>query len=158
MKIEFSYFKYLSRLYFIHFCGIIAVGLGFYYGLEFVLSTIYLVIIFFEIKNLPVKSFLHNAAYYFSWQGLALFCSFLLIGAHSGNFFIDNAVFILQYWSTPIYPWMTLFSNAGGAYAFSYYALISWPWVSVPVFFGIVYRNKIISAFNMIVKKITIFP
>ena len=142
MRIEFSFITSVIRLYFIHFFGIIAVGLGYYYGLEFVLSLIYFIIIVSEIKNLPLRGFGINAVIYILWQGIAILCSILLMGNLGKYVFDDNAIFILQYWCTPIYPWASLFTHPGGEYAFSYYVFVIWPWIGFIIFMVIVCRRN----------------
>ena len=136
MRKKYSFFISLCRLFFIHLCGIIAVALSYYYGAEFVLSIGYLIIIAGEISNSLNKGLELTALFYILWQGIALLCSALLITNLSAYVFNDNVIFILLFWSTPIYPWASLFNWSGEYYAFSYYALIFWPWIGFILVMG----------------------
>lgn len=147
MRKKFSLLTPLIRLYFVQVSGILAVGLGFYYGLEYFLSLAYLFIIVQEIRKLHLNKFLSAAALYVLWQGIALLCSALLIGDSSGSVLSDNAVFILQFWSTPLYPWFVYYTGDGGA---GYYALLYWPWSSFFLYMGLIYSYKLKSVADLI--------
>ncbi len=134
MKTPFYNAKIIFRILAIHFFAIVAIGLSFYYNLQFVCSLLYLCIMVIELRNSECNSLTACYALNAIWQFPALFFSVVICLDLSLGSISDNAIFLLQFWNTPIYPWLVLLDMPIGGYSAHYYALLLWPWISIPIF------------------------
>jgi hypothetical protein len=144
MKEKCNWGKELLRLYVMKIWGTVAVGAGFYYGLEYWLSLLFYYIIIKEIMKISEYYDNYRAVGIFAlWQITPLFFSILLIAGLDAGFLSSNAIFVLQFWSTTVYPWFVLLKTGWGYYSDAYYAVMYWPWLSFLLYMLIFNMKKI---------------
>jgi hypothetical protein len=101
--------KAIARLYFIHIFAFLAVGLSIYYPpWDIVLAVLYLLIIGVEAYSLRNLSIGRQLAITLAWQGPGIL---LFLGIISGLKVWDlsnYAFFIMQFWYTPLLPFLSL--------------------------------------------------
>ncbi|MDR1615981.1 MAG: hypothetical protein LBR98_03105 [Syntrophomonadaceae bacterium] len=144
MKEKYSWSRGLLRLYTIKIGGTAAVGASFYYGFEYLTSLLFYYIVIKEIIKMTEHFDNYKAAGIFVlWQITPLFFSILLILGLEAGFLSSNAIFVLQFWSTTIYPWIALLKTGWGYYADAYYAVLCGPWLSFLLYLLLLKVRKI---------------
>jgi hypothetical protein len=126
------------RLYIIHVSAIAAGILGSYYsGLDIMTALVYLLIIAWEARRAGSISFRNNIITACVWQAPGIFFAVLCISSFDPMGLYEYAIFILQFWFTPL---LGLLSLAGINSYFDkplyYYLLICLPFISVLYYLG----------------------
>lgn len=118
----------VSRLLGIHFFAALAIWLSTYIvGLDILLSLVYLVVISMEISSLRKEPVVTKSIAGLLWLGIPIILSIM-----TGFKLSSLAIFILEFWFTPILPILSLkpyvFASGRPLY---YYILIYLPFIMV---------------------------
>ena len=100
--------KAVTRLYLLQTSAFLAVWFSTYFpGLDLLLAVVYLIIVSVEANRL--KGFTRSQILLITviWQGPAAILSILVMGNFYFYALSDNALFLLEFWSTPILPLLT---------------------------------------------------
>lgn len=100
--------KALARLYLLQISAFLAIWFSTYFpGLDYLLTVVYLIIVSIEANRL--KGFARSQILLITiiWQGPAALLSILVIANLYFYALSDNAIFLLEFWSTPILPLLT---------------------------------------------------
>lgn len=125
----------VARLLAIHIFAVLAIWLSTYIvGLDIILSLVYLVVISMEIRDLRKESVITKRIAALLWLGIPITLSIMT------DFNLNSlAIFILEFWFTPILPILSLkpyvFASGRPLY---YYILIYLPVVMAIHFFLLV--------------------
>jgi hypothetical protein len=97
-------------LYFIHFFAFFAVWFSTYFpGWDIALSVLYLAIIGIESKNSRDLSWGCRVISAIIWQAPAIALCVIIITGLSAGGLSNYAIFLLQFWHTPLLPLVSLF-------------------------------------------------
>ena len=121
--------KAIARLYVIHIFAFLAVGLSTYYPpWDILLALLYLLIIGIEAHSLRNFNTTCQLAVILAWQGPGIL---LCLGIVSGITVWDlsnYAFFIMQFWYTPVLPFLSLLPGfVWQGYPVYYYVLLALP-------------------------------
>lgn len=123
--------KAVARLYLLQLSAFLAVWFSTYFpGLDFLLALVYLIILGLEASRLKGFACSQILLITVIWQGPAAILSIMAVV----NFYFfslsDNAIFLLEFWSTPLLPLLTplgYFNNFDKP--LYYYLLLAMPWL-----------------------------
>ncbi len=127
------------RLYFIHISAFGAGILSIYFpGLDILVSFIYLLVVALEARRAYELSQLQKIIIVLIWQAPAIFWAAICITAFDFMGLYEYAIFILEFWYTPL---VGLLSLAGisiySGKPLYYYILIYLPFISCIYYIGI---------------------
>ena len=122
----------IIRLYFIHITAIAAGILSSYFpGMDIIVAFLYLLIIGIEAQRAYKLAWRKRIAAALFWQAPGLFLAFILITAYDFMGVYEYAIFMMQFWLTPL---LGLISMAGIYFYLDkpiyYYLLIYLPFIS----------------------------
>ncbi|KUG03057.1 hypothetical protein ASZ90_019600 [hydrocarbon metagenome] len=128
-----------GRLYFIHLSAFAAGILSIYFpGMDILVALIYLLVIALEARRAYELPLIQKIATGFIWQAPGLFFALLLVSSYDFMGLYEYAIFMLQFWFTPL---LGLLSLAGINFYFDkplyYYLLIYLPIISCVYYIGI---------------------
>ncbi len=132
------------RLYFIHLSAFAAGILSSYFpGLDIMVAIIYLVVIALEARRAYELPLIQKIVTASIWQAPSLFFAVLCISSFNFLGLYEYAIFMLQFWFTPL---LGLLSLAGINYYFDkplyYYLLVYLPFISCIYYIGIASINR----------------
>lgn len=124
--------KAVIRLYLLQISAFLAIWFSTYYpGLDILLAFVYLIIIRIEaglVKGYPRRKILRLALI---WQGPAAFLGLLVMGDFYVKALGENAIFLLEFWSTPLLPLLTPLTGFNYFnHPLYYYMLPAMPWLT----------------------------
>lgn len=121
----------ILRLLWIHIFAFTAICLGsFIPGLDFMISALYLVVVAAEAGAGVYRSFWGRLMMSIFWQAPGYLLGMILLFKWQIAGIYENAIFMLEFWATPIVPWLSLLPKTHLPYPLYYYGL----WVA-PVLF-----------------------
>ena len=114
----------ILRLLWIHIFAFTAICLGsFIPGLDFVISMLYLAIVAAEAGAQVYRSFLGRLLMSILWQAPGYLLGMVLLFKWQIPEIYENAIFMLEFWATPIVPWLSLLPKGYLPYPLYYYGL-----------------------------------
>ena len=123
--------KAILRLYFIHICAFLAVGLSTYYPpWDILLAFLYLLVVGIEARKLEPYASGSRRAVILAWQGPGILL-FLFIISHTTVWDLSNyAFFVMLFWYTPLMPVLSLLPGiAWRGWPLYYYLLLALPFI-----------------------------
>jgi len=136
--------KLVLRLYLLQIFAFLAIWLGSYYpGLDTLLVLLYLILLSMEARLSCKYNRSKKLLIILYWQGPAVLLSLIIAGDFYIKILSQNAIFMLEFWSTPLLPLIVPFAEINYPNRPLYYFVI----LASPVIVGIYYyilscRNK----------------
>lgn len=127
--------KEILRLYTIQIFSFLAVWLSTYYpGMDILLSLVYLAVICWEARSIINFNRTQKVLTALLWQGPAAIISLIFVTGINVPVLSNNAIFLLEFWSTPLLPLLSIQVLTFMNRPLYYYLLLT-----LPVLTGIYY-------------------